>query len=140
MDIIEQSLDDRLSPLQSAFAGTNGVTELAFDHRVHRFALPTLTKQSIQACLRNPIVSFLVYHNSMFAIEQADVHFGLERRQQRSIVGVTYTLCGLVRLRKMVVQTMFPSRAILVVNRSLPDRRCKLGSDFNRSRVARRSL
>jgi len=57
MDIVDQPLDDRLPPLQAALPRTDGVTKLTFDHRIHRFGLLTLTKQTIQARLRNYIGS-----------------------------------------------------------------------------------
>jgi len=55
MDVIDQSLDDRLSPLQAAFPRTDGVAKLAFDHRVHYAGLPTLSIQATQAYRRNQI-------------------------------------------------------------------------------------
>ena len=55
MDVVDQSFDDRLPPLQAALARTDGVTKRALDHRVHRFALPTLPKQAIQAGVSNEI-------------------------------------------------------------------------------------
>ena len=59
MDIVDQSLDNRLSPLQAALSRTNRVAKLAFDHRVHRLSFPALSKQAIQARLRNQIGSRL---------------------------------------------------------------------------------
>ena len=48
MDVINQALDDRFPVLQAGLARAYGVTELAFDHRVHRFGFPTLLQQTIQ--------------------------------------------------------------------------------------------
>jgi hypothetical protein len=57
MDVVNQSFDDRLVLLQAAFSRADRVTELAFDHRVYRFGLPTLSKQAIQARLGNQLGS-----------------------------------------------------------------------------------
>ena len=55
MDGVDQSFADRLPPLQAALASTDGVTNRARNHRVHRFALPTLPTQAIQAGVSNEI-------------------------------------------------------------------------------------
>ena len=55
MDGVDQSFADRLPPLPAARARTDGVTKRARDHRVHRFALPTLPKQAIQAGVSDAI-------------------------------------------------------------------------------------
>ncbi len=51
MEIVDQSFDQRLSPRQAGLARANALAKLAFDHRIHRFGLPTLPKETIQARL-----------------------------------------------------------------------------------------
>ncbi|MGQ9481639.1 MAG: hypothetical protein ACUVSZ_09630, partial [Chloroflexus sp.] len=55
MDNGDHTIADRLPPLQAALAGTEGVTDRACDHRVHRFALPKLPKQAIPAGVSDEI-------------------------------------------------------------------------------------
>ena len=55
MDGVDQSFADWLPPLPAALARTDGVTNRARDHRGHRFALPTLPKQAIQAGVSDEI-------------------------------------------------------------------------------------
>lgn len=55
MDVIDQSLDNWLSPLQAAFPGMDSIAKLALNHRVDRFSLPALPKQAMQTRLRSQI-------------------------------------------------------------------------------------
>ena len=51
----DHSVADRLPPLQATLAETEGVTNRARDHRVHRGALPTLPHQAIPAGVSDEI-------------------------------------------------------------------------------------
>ena len=55
MDVVDDSLDDRLTVLQTALARTNGIPKLALDYRVDRLHLPTLPIHSVQPSLRHQI-------------------------------------------------------------------------------------
>lgn len=65
MDIVDQSFNNRLSPLQAGLPRAKVVTERAFDHRVHHVGLPTLSKQTIETNPRNQIGS-----RSPFRVQQ----------------------------------------------------------------------
>ena len=55
MDIVDQSLDDRLTVLQTALSRTNVIPKLALDYRVDRLHLPALPVHSVQPCRRHHI-------------------------------------------------------------------------------------
>ncbi len=57
MDVGDQPFEQRLLPLQVSLPRANGVAKRTFDHRVHRFGLPTLSKQTIQTRLSTQIGS-----------------------------------------------------------------------------------
>ena len=55
VEIIDQPLDRRLPPLQSALPRPEGVPKFALDHRLHRLALPPLSVDPIQPRLIHPL-------------------------------------------------------------------------------------